>query len=546
MQMPSFARKLAVLTGALAAVSGLLRASSHREAPLITQLPKLDSTDFYMFNSYEPGRSNYVTLAACYLPLQAPYGGPNYFTLDPDALYEIHVDNNGDAQEDLTFQFHFNVSRRDIALPIGPPGNQRTNAIPLAQAGRVFSTNTAALNVLETYSVNLVRGNRRTGTPMPVTSVADGSTVFTKPVDYIGTKTLPDYEAYVDRYVYNINIPGCSTPGRMLVAQRKDPFVVNLGETFDLVNFSNPLGPVDGARDLLDDANVTAILLELPKDCLLASPAEPILGAWTTASKITSAGTNQVSRLSLPLVNEVVIGLKDKDTYNSSEPRNDAQFLDYVTHPTLPALVELLFGGAGVKAPTLFPRSDLVAVFLTGVQGLNQPAGVTPSEMTRLNTAIPAVPAELQNNLGVIGGDNAGYPNGRRPGDDVVDISLRVVMGKLISLGLFGATNQAPSGALPFTDGAYIDAKMFKSTFPYLNTPLPGSPNDPSITITLQSAAAVTGPFRSVPATYDQATGKLTAPKSSAQDGFYRLKSNAKVALDGIQAGADNVQVGVK
>src|SRR5207247_2594343 len=153
-------------------------------------------------------------------------------------------------------------------------------------------------------------------------------------------------------------IPGCTTPARVVVTQRKDPFVVKLGETFDLVNF-NPLGPVDGRRDVLDDDNVTAIILEVPKDCLLSSPAKPIIGGWTTASKISAAGTNQMSRLGMPLVNELVIGLKDKDKFSISEPKDDTQFIDYVTHPTLPALIELLFS---VKAPTAIPRDDLVAV----------------------------------------------------------------------------------------------------------------------------------------------------------------------------------------
>src|SRR5205823_5019616 len=127
----------------------------------------------------------------------------------------------------------------------------------------------------------LIKGNRRAGAVQNITNAKDGSTVFTKPVDYIGTKTLPDYEAYVDSLTYDINIPGCTTPARVVVTQRKDPFVVNLGETFDLVNF-NPLGPVDGRRDVLDDDNVTAIILEVPKDCLLSSPAKPIIGGWTT------------------------------------------------------------------------------------------------------------------------------------------------------------------------------------------------------------------------------------------------------------------------
>jgi hypothetical protein len=256
------------------------------------------------------------------------------------------------------------------------------------------------------------------------------------------------------------------------VGQRKDSFVVNLGEVFDLVNVTNPLGPVDAERDDLADKNVTSLILEVPIACV-AGKRGPVIGAWTTASVPEDDKSNdfvQVSRLSSPLVNELVIGLKDKDRFNGSQPKNDAQFATYVTNPTLPAILEILFGGAGVKAPTLFPRADLVAAFLTGISGLNANGSV--GEMIRLNTATPPTPAAGQNNLGVIGGDMAGFPNGRRPGDDVVDIALRVVMGKLLPLA------DAPSGQLAFTDGALVDASRFATTFPYLATPIPGSPND--------------------------------------------------------------------
>ena len=184
-----------------------------------------------------------------------------------------------------------------------------------------------------------------------------------------------------------------------------------------------------------------------------------------------------MSRLSAPLVNELVIGLKDKDKFNASRPVDDAaNFADYVTNPTLPALLEILFGSAGVKAPTNFPRNDLVAAFLTGVDGLNKPPGVVPAEMMRLNTSIAPKAMGQQNRLGVIGGDNAGFPNGRRPGDDVVDIELRVAMGILCTLNLGCTPAQAPSGGIHFTDGAYLDDSFFTNAFPYLKTPIPGSP----------------------------------------------------------------------
>jgi hypothetical protein len=170
----------------------------------------------------------------------------------------------------------------------------------------------------------------------------------------------------------------------------------------------------------------------------------------------------------MPLVNEVVIGLPDKDRFNTSEPKDDGQFADYVTNPTLPALLQALFS---VPAPTVFPRTDLVTAFLTGIPGLNQPKNVTASEMLRLNTSTPAVAAAAQSNLGVLGGGGAGFPNGRRPGDDVVDIEQRVAMGVLLP------ADQAQAGQLPYTDGATLSATSFGSSFPYINPPLPGSPN---------------------------------------------------------------------
>ncbi len=462
-------------------------ASSHREAPAITRTPKVDATDFYMFRSYEEGRAGYVTFVANYLPLQDPYGGPNYFALDPNALYDIKVDNNGDAIEDLTFRFKFREQSRRIALQVGAPGNTKTVEIPLINAGPIAAGDTGALNRLETYTVQVIRGGGRLsggGRSQFLTNAASGEREFTKPVDNIGLKSIPDYDTYASDSIYDVAIPGCGQ-GRLFVGQRKDPFVVNLGETFDLINL-NPVGDVNGAEDTLCDKNVTALVLEVPIACLGTSQAGPTIGGWTTASlplrlldspdraarDAVVAGGNafaQVSRLSMPLVNEIIIGLSDKDRFNTSHPRNDAQFLDYVTHPTLPALIQILFS---VPAPTLFPRTDLVAAFLTGIDGLNKTA--RPAEMQRLNTSIAPKPASEQSNLGALGGDLAGFPNGRRPGDDVVDIELRVAMGALLDVSV------APAGQLPLTDGAFVDASFFDEAFPYLRTPVPGSPNGPN------------------------------------------------------------------
>jgi hypothetical protein len=490
-----------LVAAALAAAGGPALGSSHREAPFIAGQPQLDATDFYMFRSYEPGRAGFVTLVANYLPLQDPYGGPNYFKLDPNAVYEIHVTNGGSAVESLTFQFRFQTTNDDNKFNVGG----KMVSIPLVQngSGDVATTNSSALNTHEKYTIGLIRGPRRAGTVLPVNNLTQGGTSFDKPVDYIGTKTISNYVAYANKHIYDIGIPGCGN-GRVFVGQRKDPFVVNLGETFDLVNIKYPaveLNPLAefATVDSLADANVTSLVLELPIACLTEGKGD-IVGGWTTASVPAtrtvsatpgsgldpSAQTGslvQVSRLGMPLVNELVIGLKDKNKFNASEPKDDGQFADYVTNPVLPALLEVLFGGAGVKAPTNFPRTDLVAAFLTGVEGVNKPANVVVSEQVRLNTAIATTAGAQQNRLGVLGGDNAGFPNGRRPGDDVVDIELRVAMGVLctvtgVNTAVGCKASDAPAGALKYTDGAFISSAFFANEFPYLRAPLKGSPND--------------------------------------------------------------------
>jgi hypothetical protein len=504
------ARLLPLAAAACAAVAASFgaHASSHREAPFITTAPKVDGTDLYLFASYEPGRAGYVTLIANYQPLQAPYGGPNYFKMDPNALYEIHVDNNGDAKEDISFQFRFENKFNAIALPIG----DKNVAIPLTQAGQVTDLRAATLNVNETYSVDVVRGDRRFGRRASVSNAAGGAKVFDKPVDNIGTKTIPDYAAYAAKHVYNVNVPGCSTPAKLFVGQRKEAFAVNLGTIFDLVNapvavITNP-ALINAVPNTIDDANVTTLALEIHRSCLTQGN-EPVIGAWTTASlrqgslldptprlghqttAISGGAWTQVSRLGMPLVNEVVIGLPAKDRFNGSRPKGDGQFADFVTHPTLPALLEIALALPGT-APTNLPRNDLVTTFLTGIPGLNKPANVVPSEMLRLNTAIAATPEAMQNRLGVVGNilaggsDLAGYPNGRRPKDDVVDISLVAVMGGLCvangdtdALG-FGAAckpSAVPLGATAFKLHDAVDQAVVPllPTFPYLFTPIPGA-----------------------------------------------------------------------
>jgi hypothetical protein len=385
--------------------------------------------------------------------------------------------------------------------------------IPLIQAGTVTDINSPSLQVRQTYTVNVMRGDRRSGRATAATN-ASGGTSFDKPVDNIGVKTIPDYAGYAGKHVQSINIPGCTQPGRVFVGQRQDPFAVNLGTIFDLVNASAAtlLNPdlKGAAPNTIGDKNVTTIALEVHKSCLTQG-TETVIGGWTTASlrqarlldgtppaglqtseKVGGAWV-QVSRLGMPLVNEVVIGLKDKDRFNGSKPVNDAQFADYVTHPSLPALLGVaLAGNPAALAPTNLPRTDLVATFLTGIGGVNKPANGVAAEMLRLNTAIAPVPFAQQNRLGVVGNllaggsDNAGFPNGRRPKDDVVDIALVAAMGGLcvangdtnaLGLGAACKPSAVPLGAQVFGLHDAVDQAVVPLLpgFPYLNTPLPGS-----------------------------------------------------------------------
>lgn len=443
-------------------LAGAAIGSSHREAPLITQSPKVDGTDFYMFRSYESGRSGFVTFIANYQPLQDAYGGPNYFQMDPEALYVVYIDKDGDAVPDSAYYFRFFNRTKGLTVPVGG----KDIKVPLVNIGPFGDSRSQEANRNVTESYVVISQNRGEEPKVAKNISRLGDVRFIKPFDNIGNKSIPNYAAYADRQIARIDIDGCGE-GRVFAGQRNDGFKVNLGELFDLIN-TNPVGPRNGERDIIADKNVTTLALELPIACV--TDGSPIIGAWTSAffPNRATGSMQQASRLSAPLVNEVVIGLPDKDAFNASDPTGDAQFANYVTNPSLPFLIEALFP---VKAPTKFPRTDLVAAFLTGVDGLNKPANVVPAEMMRLNTSIAPKTAANQSSLGVLGGDTAGFPNGRRPGDDVVDIELRVLMGALLPAA------DAPDGQLPYTDGAIIQATDFRNTFPYLNTPIPGSPN---------------------------------------------------------------------
>ncbi|NUN95621.1 MAG: DUF4331 domain-containing protein [Candidatus Omnitrophica bacterium] len=475
---------------------GSAMGSSHREAPLISQDPSADNTDVYAFVSYEGGRSNFVTLIANWIPFESPYGGPTYHLLNPDARYRIHVDNDGDAREDLSFQFSFeNVIVDQQAVIGGIPVS-----IPLFNRGAIFPGFTGNQTVLEQYRIDLVEGLFEAPTRViSITQTLSGSQVFPKPVDNIGTQSITNYEDYARTFIHSINVPGLSTSGKVFVGQRKDSFFADIGGILDLLNIPNPTGSETGNTSNYENASVTTFALELPKEFLEGPGGNKVIGVWASAavsrgrpgngpdtnsdgivdvsdvlnvagswqSPITSTFTApaQVSRLGNPLVNMLIIGFKDKDRWNRSAPRNDVDFLPYFTNPVLPFHLGFL---TGQQAPNVFPRQDVVEFFLSGIPGVNDPPGNTIADILRLNLDTPPVSSAGQNRLGVIGGDNAGWPNGRRPGDDVVDISLRALMGQRLPQA------DAPAGQLPWTDGVLKDATFFHNAFPYLTTPDPG------------------------------------------------------------------------
>ncbi|GAA3225114.1 DUF4331 domain-containing protein [Actinocorallia longicatena] len=420
---------LAVLAaGTYSLMPPQVTASSHREAPLISGQPQYDNTDVYAFVS--PDRPDTTTLIANFLPFEEPAGGPNFYTFAKDARYDLNVDADGDSQPEQTFRFTFK--------------NQVKNGNTfLYNTGPVKSLADPALNLTQTYDLELV--HRRNGT-----RYASEYLIRNAPVapSNVGAASMPDYPT-----LRNQAIKDLPSGGKVFAGQADDPFFLDL-RVFDLLYGTN-LKEV--GNDTLKNYNVQTVALQIPTK-LLIKEGQPIIGVYSSVLRQNAAGEYApVSRLAMPLVNEVVIPMKDKDRFNASIPWHDAQFGKYVTSPELPKLLEAIYK---VKAPAE-PRNDLVQVFLTGVPKLNQPPGVRPAELMRLNTSIP--PTAAPKRLGVLDGDTAGYPNGRRLTDDVVDISLQAVAGELL-----GAKNDL---------GDKVDAndRPFGKTFPYVALPTSGS-----------------------------------------------------------------------
>ncbi|WP_243725877.1 DUF4331 domain-containing protein [Actinomadura rubrisoli] len=409
-------------------VPGRGGASSHREAPLISGQPQYDNTDVYAFVS--PDKPDTTTLIANFLPFQEPAGGPNFYKFARDARYDINVDNDGDALPDLTYRFQFRDRLKD--------GNTF-----LYNTGPVTSLDDPDLNFTQTYDLTLIQ--RVKGRVHQAVKLAEHVPVAPSNV---GKASMPGYAALRAQAVKPLPY-GLKT----FAGQADDSFFLDL-RVFDLL-YGADLKEV--GNDTLRGYNVNTIALQVPSRFLTRN-RDPVVAVNSTVQRRNAGGGyTQVSRLGSPLVNEVVIPLAQKDAFNASSPAHDARFAGFVADPELPKLIEKIYK---IPAPP-GPRGDLAQVFLTGVPGLTQPAHVRPAEMLRLNTAVK--PAAEPNRLGVLGGDKAGFPNGRRLDDDVIDISLQAVEGELI-----GAKNDL---------GDAVDANdaRFEKSFPYVAQPHSGS-----------------------------------------------------------------------
>jgi hypothetical protein len=428
-------RKLALLivvavAGLLALTVALVRgggpqagnASSHREAPLISEDPTADNTDLYAFRS--PDKPGTVTIISNWIPGEDPAAGPMYYTFSPHARYNIYVDTNGDGQADITYRYRF-----------------------ITQPGVAFLGNTQ-----QGYNVTKIDKNGER-------LVGQG---FLTPPDNIGPRSTPNYHRYVTDQIHVL------ADGEVTFAgQRDDPFFADVGAIFDLVAIRVGTGATGGGKDFLAGYNVHSIALQIPIS-MLDNGTNHTIGVWASTDRQTINGNfQQVSRLGVPLINEVVIPTDDKDEWNASPPVDDSQFAHYYENPILDTVLNQLYPQFGPFKDT--GRSDLVAVGLTGVPGLNY-TGATQADELRLNMAIP--PAATPNRMGVLAGDVAGFPNGRRLGDDVIDIAERVFGGALIG------------HSLPLGDGVDGNDLPFMSTFPYAADPWQGYENTKGVVTT--------------------------------------------------------------
>jgi Domain of unknown function (DUF4331) len=441
--------------------------SSHREAPNIMLDPSADNTDVYAFTA--PGAEDAITIASNWIPGQVPANGPNFFRFDDRARYYNNIDNNGDGVADIKYRFTFDTKTRNPnSFLYAGPGTQ--------------DFNDPGLNVVQTY--DLVRETyKRNGKLRKKKKIANDLPVAPP---NIGPKTFPNYGNFVDGAKRTL-----SDGTKLFVGTRDDPFFVDLGATFDAINVRMGTGNEGAGRDDLSGYWTSTTVMQIPESKVTrdrkpvedADARNAVVGVWSTTERRRLQVTNangkspkkvrgkkknkwvQVSRLGNPLVNEVVIPLGMKDRFNRTTPDRDAELYgQFVTEPELAAVLNALFG---VGAPET-DRTDIVQALLQGIPGLNEHKGKhagTPVDTLKLNLGID--PSPMPDRFGVIGGDTAGFPNGRRLTDDVVDIELQVIAGFLVG-------NQVPLG-----DGVDEDNKGFLSEFPYLNNPDSGFDSNP-------------------------------------------------------------------
>ena len=439
----------------MAAVSGPVVASSHREAPITATDPQIDGTDTYVFVSPDDPES--VTIIGNYDPFQLPPGGPNFNSFSNSARYNLNVDTDGDAVPNLTFRFTFTG------------GFQDTSTF-LYNTGVVNSIDDATLNFKQSYTVEMLGPDGAA-----ISTVVEGARAA--PAN-VGVASMPDYAALRQQALdTGAGADGIST----FAGQADDPFFIDL-RVFDLL-FGGDLS--ETGNPTLSGLNVNSIAVKVPKSLFAANGQDEsgVIGVWTTSERqamlaINPDGTReasgdwvQTSRLGNPLVNELASSVELKDAFNALKPQDDASvqaLVDRVTDPEVPRLFESIYG---IPAPPT-PRNDLVAVFLTGIEGLNQPTNPTPSEMMRLNTTTP-VTAE-PNRLGVLGGDAGGFPNGRRLTDDAVDIDAQTFEGAIQADGSIALVEALAAG-----DGVNANDVPFEASFPYVALPHPGSNTGP-------------------------------------------------------------------
>lgn len=431
---------LALMVGLAPAASS---AASHREAPLISLDPTADITDFFMFRSYEAGQEDKIVLIMDVIPGEEPSSGPNYWNFDPSVLYTFNIDNDKDGNaNDVRFEIRFKNEFRGVNRDLG----LFLSYVALPPITSLDGSGSEGLGLRQTYTVTMFNKGKKTVLGKDLIAVPSN----------VGPRTMPDYESLAAQGLYELD-----NDVRVFAGQRDDPFYIDLGAVFDTLNLRSP------GTDMLSGFNVHTIALEVPASLLtkdkkaVDDTSQPVLGAYAATSRQTTRVLReegdrdyrgnfvQVQRLANPLVNEAIIGTVDKDKWNALDPSKEKRFVEYYTNPRLVTALEAVFGADAE------PLLDLRDVLLTYTPGNYQKL----SELLRLDISVAPVALASQNPLTVLAGDTAGWPNGRRPIDDVTDVAIRVI----------GGANYATAG-----DAVDANDLALPEAFPFLATPWDG------------------------------------------------------------------------